>query len=94
MLGSGKIFPVNGFKASLNYKDDRYKEYIDEKTFAAWVLGHDYLGTQDAAGRNMYIYKKDSSDDSKMKMGPMWDFDSNFQKIDELAGIPNSNYFM
>lgn len=93
-IASYIIDQVNGFEASLNYKDDRYKEYIDEKTFAAWVLGHDYLGTLDAAGSNMYIYKKDSSDDSKMKMGPMWDFDSNFQMIDELAGIHNSNYCM
>ena len=35
-------------------------EYIDFNSFATWLLGHDILGTEDAAGSNRCISKYDS----------------------------------
>lgn len=71
-----------------NYEDSLYSNtnadisrYIDEKSFAGWILAHDILGTKDAGGSNMYLYKKnsaDSLDSTRLKMGPLWDFDTNF----------------
>ena len=57
-------------------------DYIDVDSFAGWLLAHDILGTYDAAGSNMYLYKYDMDKNdvtsSKLKMGPLWDFDSVF----------------
>ncbi len=52
-----------------------YEEYIDMKSFASWVLGHDILGTYDWYGSNMYMTKNDTLD-SKLMMANMWDFDT------------------
>lgn len=54
-----------------------YTQYIDVESFAAWVLAHDILGTWDVGGSNLYMTKYDDTPDSKFKMGPLWDFDSN-----------------
>ena len=56
--------------------DGTYEQYIDVGSFAAWLLGHDILGTYDFAGSNMYFTKYDNTDSSKIKMANMWDFDS------------------
>ena len=77
----------------MRFKTDAYREFIDAESFASWILGHDYLATGDGLGCNMYIYKNDSSADSKMKMGPMWDFDMNYW-VDGFAPIHNSSFFI
>lgn len=51
-----------------------YDSYIDVKTFALWMIGHDVLGTGDGAGTNKYFVKE--QENGLVKMGPMWDFDS------------------
>ena len=50
------------------------EKYADIATFAAWMLCHDILGTADSAGSNIYFYKKDSLETSKLQAGPIWDF--------------------
>ena len=52
-----------------------YPDKIDVTTFAAWCLGHDIEGTNDAGGANRYYSKYDSTDTSKIRMVLLWDFD-------------------
>lgn len=57
-------------------------------TFAKWILAQDYLAPLDAGGTNIYFYKYDSTDSSKLCMGPIWDFDSNFGcGVESVANI-------
>lgn len=59
---------------------EKYREYIDEGSFAKWILAQDILGNIDGGGSNMYFYKYDYDENnptsSKVKMGPLWDFDA------------------
>ena len=64
------------FEEALNKDDDSYLEYIDLDSFAKWLLVMDYLCITDGGGANIYLYKEDSTFDSKVTMGPNWDFDS------------------
>lgn len=61
---------------------DDLDDWISIKSFAAWHWSHDILGTRDTGGANMYFHKKNLLPDSirktKLKMGPLWDFDSSF----------------
>ncbi len=69
-----------------------YTEYIDVDSFAKWILAHDYLSTLDAAGSNIYFYKFDSTDESKLCMGPLWDFDSIYDTgLESRANIHNAS---
>lgn len=56
-------------------RTENYPQYIDVESFAAWCLAHDILGTQDSGGSNRYYTKNDSTDDSKIVMPLVWDFD-------------------
>lgn len=58
-----------------------YPKYIDVGSFAAWLLGHDILGTYDSGGSNQYFTKRDSSSASIIEMGCMWDFDSSLSRL-------------
>lgn len=59
------------------------KEYIDETSFATWILAHDILNTSDIIGSNMYFWKEDmlldNINSTKLMMGPLWDFDSSYR---------------
>src|SRR5574344_599790 len=79
---------ILSFEDSLcTYRDFDLSRYIDIKSFAAWMLAHDILGIYDTSGANMYMYKHDFSTNdpysSKIKMGPMWDFDSSYLVSDD-----------
>ena len=67
---------LSAFEEALMRDDDSYLEYIDLDTFVKWLLVSDYLCIEDGGGCNLYLYKKNSSEDSKIAMGPNWDFDS------------------
>lgn len=56
--------------------NDNYEPYIDITSFAKWILVHDIVGTRDSWGSNMYIKKYDNTDNSKLKLPCVWDFDS------------------
>lgn len=58
-----------------------YPKYIDVGSFAAWLLGHDVLGTYDSGGSNQYFTKRDSTSSSPIEMGCMWDFDSSLSRL-------------
>ncbi len=59
-----------------------YDELIDCESFAAWLIGHDILGTLDYGGSNMYFSKYDDTPSSKIRRPTMWDFDSSEQTKD------------
>ncbi len=61
------------YEASL--KNGTYTDYIDVRSFAAWCLVHDLMGTKDAGGTNMYYTKYDTTATSKIVMPLTWDFD-------------------
>lgn len=60
----------------VSLKDETYPSAIDIESFAKWILGHDILGTWDGGGANLYLSKYDLSLESKLKAGPLWDFDT------------------
>ena len=53
-----------------------YEDYVDVTSLSRYALGHEILGTHDAAGANMYLTKYDNTSDSKIKVACMWDFDT------------------
>jgi Listeria/Bacterioides repeat len=62
-----------------------YDNYIDVKSFARWLLVHDFLGTLDAAGSNIFMSKYDTTKSSKLQMLTNWDFDTNYMREDMWA---------
>lgn len=73
---------LNGFTASI--PAGSYDDYIDVKSFASWILGHDILGTYDSSGSNLFLVKEDNTAQTKLKMGPLWDF-SGICRVTEWA---------
>ena len=69
--------------------DGTYEDYIDVESFARWLLTHDILGTWDAGGSNAYMQKYDNTDESKIYMSTLWDFDSNYWQKDIWANQHN-----
>ncbi|MDE7096838.1 MAG: CotH kinase family protein, partial [Muribaculaceae bacterium] len=64
--------------------DDTYDEAYDCESFAKWLLAWDLLCNDDTAGGNMYLVKKDTN--SKICMGPIWDFDYALHWSDDWVG--------
>ncbi len=73
---------MNTVEEAIFKNDGSAADYIDYESFAKWILAHDILGSSDAAGSNMYLYKEDLCEneptDVKLKMATLWDFDSSF----------------
>ena len=65
----------------------QYRDYIDETSFARWILGQDIMGNGDGGGSNFYYYIFDFNhpEQSNVKMGPLWDFDKAFFTTDEWS---------
>ncbi|MBO4554869.1 MAG: InlB B-repeat-containing protein [Clostridia bacterium] len=68
-------------------------QYIDIESFASWLLIHDILTTRDAGGSNMYMVKNNSQD-SLLRAGPTWDFDSINSGTDHLAGVRWMDFYV
>lgn len=73
--------------------DGTYPHYIDLNSFSAWILAHDILGTADGSGSNIFMTKYDNTENSKVMMGNMWDFDSIFQISKDWSAVHNMFYF-
>lgn len=90
LMGRLKAYMQAWDDCLLNW-DEGYRDYIDEASFASWLLIKDILGDMDYAGSNMYFYKYDfdpkNPTSSKVKMGPGWDFDNVFSTPDEWSVI-------
>ncbi len=76
---------INLMEKSL--RDGTYPEYIDVASFASWCLAHDFLGTEDGGGSNVYLTKFDSTSQTKIKMGCLWDFDAIGRRADKWATV-------
>ena len=81
---------MNDFEDALY--DGDVTEYIDMNSFAKWILAHDILCSNDMAGCNRFLYKRDlipgDSLSTRLCMGPLWDFDSSFRgKINEWSNL-------
>ena len=78
---------ITRFEEALMQDDDSYLDYIDLDSFVKWLLVSDYLCIEDGGGCNLFLYKKDSTDNSKIHMGPNWDFDSFMGNVYGLSVI-------
>lgn len=69
--------------------DPRYNDYLDTDSFANWILAQDILNQRDGMGTNKYFYKYDFDKNdllsSKIKMGPLWDFDHILSRDDDWS---------
>lgn len=61
--------------AEASLTEGTYPDYLDIESFAQWVLGHDILGNAEPAGSNIFFTKYDNTDESKIRMANLWDFD-------------------
>ena len=68
-----------------------YDEIIDIDSFARWILARDIMGNEDGGGTNMYFYMKNHN--SKIQMGPLWDFDNLFMRTDRWSANHDENIF-
>ena len=68
---------IEGYMNTLesHFSDGSYDDYIDVESFARWLLIHDFLGSQDVAGSNIFLSKYDATDKTKLSMLTNWDFD-------------------
>lgn len=86
----------NDMKAYMNkveesiYEKGDIVQHIDVESFAKWMLAHDILGTDDVAGCNRFLSKKNNT--SLLEMGPTWDYDSTFRS-DGWSSIHSSIWF-
>lgn len=88
---------INDFERKL-YSGEDITDDIDLDSFASWLLAHDILATIDAGGSNIFVQKydliPDNPSNSKIKMGPLWDFDDTLTpNYDDFAKIHNHNVF-
>ncbi len=78
---------MTDFERALNRNDSSYLDYIDLDSFVSWILVADYMCLLDSGGNNLFMWKKDSTANSKLVMGPNWDFDSWKWTIESMANI-------
>jgi len=87
-LGAFKEF-LDLFDSSMGL--GRYPQLIDVESCARWLLAHQLLGTLDSAGSNIFFIRRDNQ--SKLEMGPLWDFDSVFRVSGTWTSIMSVHYF-
>ena len=67
---------------------------IDIVSFVNWLMAHDILGTRDAYGSNIFLMKYDNTEQSKVKMCNLWDFDSITQTEGDWAKVHRPGLFL
>lgn len=81
---------------AIKTKSPELSNLIDFNTFIAWEIAHEIMGTWDSCGGNKYFYKYNMNPENKLKMGPLWDFDSIFKMKDNEHSAfwnPKVTYF-
>lgn len=84
---------IDNFEKALFSNDEKefykYSEYIDVNSFIDYFIINELFSNYDSGYHSTYIYKEAYG---KLKMGPVWDFDSAFdnykkqqQKVDSTA---------
>lgn len=82
---------INNFEDAL-YGGQPIDELFDTRSLMGWFLAHDILGTWDGCGSNMFIIKDDRKD-ARLRMGPLWDFDSIFKRSGQWAAVHGIQQF-
>ncbi|MDE7396752.1 MAG: CotH kinase family protein, partial [Muribaculum sp.] len=72
--------------------DGTYPQYIDVASFAGWLVAHDMLGTLDSAGSNMLLTRYDLKEETPIRMGNLWDFDSTESMTNEWSNVHTHNF--
>ncbi len=67
-----------------------YSDYLDVDSWVDFVLMHDFLGTNDAGGCNLYFTRYDRN--AKIGLGPAWDFDTASQCVGWSATHKSESY--
>lgn len=80
---------LNLYEEAVSSENGNYESVIDIDSFTKWILGHDILGSWDGGGSNLYLSKYDRSSSSKIKVGPLWDFDSMYMMSDQWSNLHN-----
>lgn len=70
-----------------------YTDYIDLNSWASWLIGHDILGSWDSGGSNLFLKKKDNTNESLLEMTTLWDFDGIMRYYDKWPRIHTDNFF-
>jgi hypothetical protein len=52
-----------------------YRKYLDVKSFIDYFLVNELSRNNDGFKKSVYFYKDKNSNESKLKAGPIWDFD-------------------
>lgn len=64
-----------------------YDQYIDPASFIDFILVNELCKNVDAYRLSTYFYKdRASTDDARLKAGPVWDFNLGFGNVDFCAG--------
>ena len=77
---------IDEFEDSL-YSNKPFDHLFDIQSLAAWFLAHDIQGSWDGLGSNIFITKYDNTPESKLRMGPLWDFGMDYMKPGEWASV-------
>ncbi|MDE5790461.1 MAG: CotH kinase family protein [Muribaculaceae bacterium] len=81
---------INSLEKNL-YNGEPVEDMIDYDSFARWVLAQDIMNSVDPCGTNIFVKKKDfnplSPFESKLQMGPLWDFDGCFVSGEERFSL-------
>jgi len=83
------IFEFEFLMSSDNFNDETngYSKWIDEKTFVDGLLINEISKNIDAYRLSTFLYKDRDSIDSRLKFGPVWDFNLAFGNVDYCEGF-------
>lgn len=62
----------------INSQGKRYDQYLDETSFADFLLLNEVSKNSDGYKLSSYVHKDKDSKDGRIKAGPMWDFDQTY----------------
>lgn len=79
---------------SSNFTDptNGYRKYIDPSTFIDYMIVNEISKNVDGYRLSTYMYKDKDSNDGKLSMGPVWDFNLAFGNADYCAGSVTSGW--
>ena len=82
---------LNNFEDAL-YGGQPIDDLFDTRSLMAWFLAHDILGTWDGCGSNIFVIKDDRYS-APLRMGPLWDFDTDYRKPGQWASVHEIRQF-
>lgn len=63
-----------------SFMDDSYENYLDMDSYVKFILLHDYIGTNDGSGSNIFMEKMDTTSATRIRFFMAWDFDDAFTR--------------